>query len=143
MTTDLPIVPCVLLAAPLAVAGAAFLGPAAAGAAAFSAAVVLVNLWSLSVLGPRLVASIASDDGQAWLWAAALCAKFVLLLALYAGMARVLSPAGLAIGLVPLPLGTLLAALAAARAPPATLDGADSATSRRISTWRPPLRGRP
>jgi hypothetical protein len=115
MTTDLPIFRSVLLAAPLAVAGAALLGADHAIAAAASAAVVLLNLGVLAILGPRLLASIAADDGRAVLWGVALCAKFVLLLAIFAALLRVLEPVGLAIGLTPLLLGTLLAALVSAR----------------------------
>jgi hypothetical protein len=115
MTPELPIFRSVLLAAPLAVAGAALLGADQAPAAAASAAVVLVNLGLLALLGPRLVASVAADDGQTIFWGAALCAKFVLLLAIYAALLRVLEPVGLAIGLTPLLLGTLLAAIVSAR----------------------------
>ncbi len=115
MTTELPILRSVLATAPLAVAGAAFLGTDEALAAAVSATVVLLNLGAMAILGPRMIASVAADDGQAALWAAALFAKFVLVLAIFAGLTQVLAPVGLAVGFVPLLLGTLLAALVSAR----------------------------
>jgi len=130
MTTELPILRSVLISAPVAVAGAALLGADEALAATVSAGVVLLNLGIMAVLGPRLVGSVAADDGQAALWGAALCAKFLLLLGIYAGLVRILPPVGLAIGFVPLLLGTLLAALVSARRAMATFDGADPSSRR-------------
>jgi hypothetical protein len=99
--------------APLAVAGAAAWGGVdVAVAAASSAGVLVANLWAWSVLGPRLVGSVAADDGGAGLYAAALGAKTLLVLAVIAVLLTSgWSPAGLAIGLATLPAATLLAAL--------------------------------
>jgi hypothetical protein len=112
-TTPHPILRLSALAAPLAVAGAAAWGGAeVAAAAAVSSGVLIGNLWLWSVLGPRLVGSLAADDGGAGLYAAALAAKTLLVLAVVAWLLTSgWSPAGLAIGLAVLPVSTLLAAL--------------------------------
>jgi hypothetical protein len=118
-TTHLPILRCSALSAPFAVLGSAVFGPGAVAAAAVSSLVVLVNLWVLAVLGPRLVGSLAANDGEgdgtAGLWAAALCGKFVLILAVFVGLVQVLPPVGLAMGFLSIPAGTVVAALLPAR----------------------------
>jgi hypothetical protein len=122
-TNHPPILRFSALAAPLAVAAGAAWGTDVALAAAISAGLALTNLWAWSVLGPRLVGSLAADDGGSGLFAAALATKTLLVLGLVAWLlVSGWSPVGLALGLVPLPIGTLLAALLVR--PPAAAEGA-------------------
>lgn len=87
-------------------------------------AVVLFNLWLLSVLGPRLVASLAGDRSPV-MWLLALFAKFVLLIAVFFSLFRVLPPYGLLLGFVPMLVGTLAAGVRMALA-----ESASEAVSR-------------
>jgi hypothetical protein len=109
-TTNPPILRNSALALPAAVALAALWGGDHAVAAAISGLLTLANLWVLTVVGPRLVTAIAREELSA-LWAAALVAKFILLTGALIGLLRILPPLGLALGFVPLVLGTLVTAL--------------------------------
>lgn len=115
MTTNPPILRNSALSLPLAVAcGAAHSGEAAV-AAALSSLLVLGNLWVLSVVGPRLVKSLADGEFPGF-WASALAAKFFLLLGGFVALTRVLPPFGVAMGFVPLLVGTLVTAVQLAQA---------------------------
>jgi hypothetical protein len=104
---DPPILRNSALAAPLVVLGVALtLGAGDAVGAAIGSAVVLVNLWVLSVLGPRLVKALARDESTV-LWMVALAAKFVLLIGTFFVLLRTVSPFGLMLGFVPLMVGAL------------------------------------
>lgn len=104
-----------MLSVPLGVVCGAFDGVEGAVAAFVSSAVVIANLWVLSVLGPRLVTSLAREESP-MLWAAALAAKFALLIGVFLGMLRVFPPMGVAMGFVPLLVGTLATGIQLARA---------------------------
>lgn len=119
MTNTPPILRNSALTVPVVVAAAwAVWGPDHALAAALSSALLLANLWSLSVLGPRVVEGVAAPGGDPWLglWAAAIAAKFLLLAGAFVALARLLPPVGMAVGFVPMLLGTFLTALQLARA---------------------------
>jgi hypothetical protein len=75
-------------------------------AAAISGVLVLFNLWLYSVLGPRLVTAVARQEGLG-LWGAALLAKMVLMVGSVWLLLTFLPPQGVALGFVPLMLGTL------------------------------------
>ena len=115
MTTNPPILKNSALVLPFAVAVGALWGIDFAIAAAASGLLALANLWVLSVLGPRLVTAIAREEFSA-LWVAALVAKFILLAALLVGMVQFLPPLGIALGFVPLLVGTLITAVQLAQA---------------------------
>lgn len=121
MTTTLPILKNSALAIPLGIVIGAFAGPADAVAALVSSLVVIGNLWLLHILSARALAALArqysekspgDDSGESgaevMLWMGALGAKFVLLLLLYLGMLKFLSPFGLAMGFVPMLVGVLV-----------------------------------
>ncbi|HHO50458.1 MAG TPA: hypothetical protein ENK18_06175 [Deltaproteobacteria bacterium] len=110
MTTTPPILRNCALASPLALLGAAPLGLDHVVAATLSTSLVLANLWALSILGPRLVQSVA-EETFAGLWLAALGAKFILIAAILVGMVQILPPMGIALGFVPLLVGTLATGL--------------------------------
>lgn len=111
-TTPPPILRFSVFTAPFAVAAGAVWGADVALAAALSAGLTLLNLWGWSVLGPRLIGSLAGDDGGAGLYAAALATKTLLVLGLLAWLlVSGWSPIGLALGILPLPIGTLVTAL--------------------------------
>lgn len=115
MTTNPPILRNSALALPVAVAlGAAHSGEGALGAG-LASLLVLGNLWVLSVVGPRLVKSLADGEFPG-LWAAALVAKFFLLVGGFVGLVQVLPPIGVAMGFVPLMVGTLATAVQLAQA---------------------------
>src|SRR5687767_10649692 len=116
MTNNPPILRNSALVAPFAVGVGFFFGPSTALAAAISSGVVLLNLWVLSVLGPRLVQAIARNEPGAGLFAAALVAKFLLVALATIWMASTLPPIGVALGFVPLLGGTLVTAIELARA---------------------------
>ena len=94
------------LALPLGVVAGALYGAEHALAAGLSSLVLLANLWALSVLGPRVVHSLARGESPVF-WMVAIGAKFVLLMAIFLGLVRVLPAIGLAMGFVPLIVGTL------------------------------------
>jgi hypothetical protein len=114
MTTDPPILRNSALATPFALAVGALFGWDHVLAAAVSSAVLVGNLWVLSILGPPLVRSLARGTQPA-LWVAALLAKFVLLFGVYALLFQFLPPLGLGLGVVTLMMGTLLTGLELAR----------------------------
>lgn len=114
MTTNPPILRNCALALPVAIGLGALWGADHALAAAASGLLVLANLWVLTILGPRLVTSIAREELSA-LWAAALVAKFLLLAGGLLALLKVLPPLGLAFGFVPLLVGTLITALQLAK----------------------------
>jgi hypothetical protein len=89
------------------VAGAALLGVDHAVAAGVAGALVLLNLWVLSVLGPRVVRSLARGEPPT-LWVAAIGAKFVLFVGAFVLLLKALPPLGIALGFVPLLAGTLI-----------------------------------
>jgi hypothetical protein len=99
---------------PLAVVAGLLNSTNDAVAALVSSAVVLGNLWILSVLGPRLVKSIAREESPV-LWVAAILAKFVLLMVLFVAMLKVLPPFGLVMGFLPMLVGTLVTGIQLAR----------------------------
>lgn len=128
-TTDPPILRNSALATPFVVLAVGLaLGWSEALGAAVGAGLVLANLWVLSVVGPRLVSSLAREElasrgvgndpsgGSApgtgatsppVFWMVALLAKFVLLIGAFALLFRFLPAFGLLLGFVPLMLGTL------------------------------------
>ena len=128
MTTNPPILANSAKIVPVAVALGLAWDLQTAAAALLSSLVVLLNLWVLSLLGPMLVRDLAKEDPRAGLWAAALLAKFVLMAAAYAWMARSVPPIGVALGFLPMVGGTLLTAvmlaLAEARAEAGEEEGA-------------------
>lgn len=75
---------------------------------AVGSGVVLLNFWVLSVLGPRVVASLAREEIPTF-WVMALVAKFVVLIGLFFLLFQILPPFGLLLGFVPVMLGTLAA----------------------------------
>lgn len=99
---------------PLAVVAGLLNSVPDAVAALVSSVAVLANLWILSVLGPRLVKSIAREESPV-LWVVAILAKFVLLMVLFVAMLKVLPPFGLAMGFVPMLVGTLITGIQLAR----------------------------
>lgn len=109
-TTTPPILRNCAFASPLAILVAIPLGMDHVVAAAISTSLVLANLWALSILGPRLVQSVAKET-FAGLWLAALGAKFILIAAILVGLVQVLPPLGVALGFVPLMVGTLVTGL--------------------------------
>ncbi|MEZ4237233.1 MAG: hypothetical protein R3F59_13995 [Myxococcota bacterium] len=107
MTEDPPILRYAALSAPaVAVCVAAGLGVDHGLATAVGSALVLLNFWLLSLLGPRVVASVARDEPPVF-WVLALLAKFVLLVGAFALLFRVLPAFGLMLGFVPMLVGTL------------------------------------
>lgn len=112
MTTTMtpPILRNFVLASPIAILGAAPLGVDHVVAAALSTALVMANLWALSILGPRLVQSVAKESFPG-LWLAALGAKFTLIAMALVGMVKFLPLMGIALGFVPLVIGTLVTGL--------------------------------
>lgn len=117
MTTNPPILRNSLLATPLAVVAGLAISVPDAFAALVSSVVILANLWILGVLGPRLVTSLARDESPT-LWVVALLAKFVLLIVVFVAMLQVLPPFGLAMGFLPMLVGTLATGIQLARAEP-------------------------
>jgi hypothetical protein len=110
-TTDPPILRNSALAAPLVVVAVALvLGPMEAVGTAVGSAAMIGNLWLLSLLAPRFVASMADESSSGAspaFWAVALLAKFVLLIGLFVGLFEVLPAFGVALGFVPLMVGAL------------------------------------
>ena len=118
MTTSPPILRNSLLALPVAVGVAwAAWGPDHALAAAASTGLIAANLWTLSVLGPRVVEGFATEEPDPWLtlWVGAIAATFLLLVGAFLVLLRFLPPAGVAMGFVPLLVGALVTALQLAR----------------------------
>jgi uncharacterized membrane-anchored protein len=98
---------------PVGVGAAMDLGTAATGtalAAAIAGVVMLGNIAVYVFAGPRFVRSIAADEGGG-LWGAMLLLKSSVVLLLVIEMATRLSPQGVALGLCPLLLGTVGAAV--------------------------------
>ncbi len=119
MTTTPPILRNSALTAPVAVALAwAIWGPEHALAAALTSALLLGNLWSLSILGPRIVQGVAAPGGDPWLglWAGAIAAKFLLVAGAFVALAKLLPPVGMAMGFLPMLIGPFVTALQLARA---------------------------
>lgn len=108
MTTHPPILRNSVLATPITLGVAAGFGVEHAIAAGVSSAVVLLNLWVLSILVPPMTRALARGEPTAGLWGAALIAKFVLLFGTYYLLFRVLPPFGLGLGFVSLMVGTLI-----------------------------------
>jgi len=115
-TNTSPILRNSTLVLPVAALGAAVLSWDHAAGAAASGALMLANLWALSVLGPRLVVAIARDE-PVGLWVAALVAKFALVAVALVLLAKIVPPIAIAIGFVPLLAGTLITALQLAQQP--------------------------
>jgi hypothetical protein len=108
---DPPILRYGALSAPaVAICVGAALGLDHGVGAAVGAAVVLLNFWVLSVLGPRVVASVARDEPPTF-WILALLAKFVLLIGGFFLLFQVLPAFGLLLGFVPMMIGTLAAGI--------------------------------
>ncbi len=105
-TTQPPLLRNAALSLPIAVVVGALWGVEHAFAAAVCGAVVLGNLWMLSVLAPRVVHSVSRGESPA-LWVGMLGLKFVVLTAIVLGMARYFPPLGVALGFLPMVLGTL------------------------------------
>lgn len=121
-TPELPLLRNCALSWPVAVGVAAGWGSQHALAAGICGGLVIGNLWLLSVLGSKLVEAIAKEDSSAALWMAALLAKFLLFAGLLALAGRTLPPLGLALGFVPLLLGTLLTGIELAVRQPADFE---------------------
>lgn len=114
MTNDPPILRNSLIATPITVGLASSFGVDHAVAAGVSSALVLVNFWVLSVLGPPIVRALARGESPA-LWVAALLAKFALFFGAYYLLFQILPPFGLGLGFVSLLIGTLLTGIQLAR----------------------------
>jgi hypothetical protein len=110
-TNDPPILRYGALSAPaVAICVGAVLGLEHGAGTAVGSAVVLTNFWVLSVLGPRVVASVARDEPPTF-WVLALLAKFVVLIGGFFLLFQVLPPFGLLLGFVPMVVGTLAAGI--------------------------------
>jgi hypothetical protein len=114
MTTNPPILRNSLLATPVAVLAGLVSSVPDAFAALVSTGVVLGNLWVLGVLGPRLVTSVAQGESTV-LWVGALLAKIVVVIGVFVAMLQVLPPFGLAMGFLPMLVGTLVTGVQLAR----------------------------
>jgi len=110
-TQDPPILRNSALATPVVVLAVALVrGPWEAVGTLVGSAVVLGNLWVLSILGPRLISALANERDPT-VWMASLLAKFVLLIGLFLLLFKVLPAFGLMLGFVSLMLGTLATGL--------------------------------
>lgn len=106
-TNDPPILRNSALATPfVALAVALALGVDQAFATLVGSALVLTNIWVLSVLGPRLVNALAKER-DATIWMIALLAKFVVLVGVFLLLFRLLPAFGLMLGFASLMIGTL------------------------------------
>ena len=76
-------------------------------AALISCLVVVVNLWVLSILGPRVVMSLSKQQNPTF-WMALLGLKFIVLACVLIVLVRGYPPVGVALGFVPLVLGGLI-----------------------------------
>ena len=117
MTTHPPILRSSALALPLVV-GPAFAVSVGHGLGAVLASLLLLgNFWVLGTLGPRVVTGLAAPEGDPWLalWVGAIAAKFFLLVAAFVWLAQTFPAAGVAVGFLPILLGTLAAAVQMAR----------------------------
>ncbi|MBX2799383.1 MAG: hypothetical protein KTR31_17035 [Myxococcales bacterium] len=112
--TNPPIFRNSILTWPVGVAIGAAIGTDYALAAGVSGALCVANIWVLSVLGPRLVSSVAKEE-FAGMWLAALGAKFVILAGLLLALVRIFPPLGVGLGFVPLLLGTLITGIGLAQ----------------------------
>jgi uncharacterized membrane protein len=117
MTNHPPILRYSALALPLAVGPAFTVSVQHGVGATCSAVLLLVNFWVLSALGPRVVAGFAREEGDPFmaLWLSALVAKLLLLVGAFLWMVRVFPPPAVAVGFLPILLGTLGAAVQLAR----------------------------
>ena len=114
MSNDPPILQFSALAAPFVALGtAALIDVDHALGTLVGSIVVLFNFWLLSVLGPRVVASVAREEPPTF-WVIALLAKFMLLIGAFFVLFRFLPPFGLLLGFVPMVIGTLAAGVQAA-----------------------------
>lgn len=118
MTSHPPILRYSALALPLAVGPAFAVSVVHGVGATCSALLLLANFWVLSVVGPRIVAGMAKEDGDPWmpLWVSALVAKLGLLVAAFLWLIRVFPAPAIAVGFLPILLGTLVAAVQMGRA---------------------------
>jgi len=114
---------------PVAVGVAALWSWPHAIAAGISGAIVVANLWTLSVLSGKLVEGIAREDQSTALWTAALFAKFALFAGLLVLVGRSLPLLGVALGFLPLMLGTLLTGIEIALREPPDFDATGEAPS--------------
>ena len=122
-TADPPILAASAIAVvPVVVGVWVTLGPEHALGAAVGSCLVLFNLWLLSVLGPRVVASLAKDEPPT-MWVLALMAKFAILVGGFFALFQVLPAYGLLLGFVPMLLGTLGAGVRLALAESAAEEG--------------------
>lgn len=116
---ELPLLRNCAVCWPVAVGVASLWGVDHAVAAGISGAVVVLNLWLLSVLSGKLVEGIAREDQRTALWMAALFAKFALFAGLLVFVGRSFPLLGVAFGFLPLMLGTLVTGIEiAVREPP-------------------------
>jgi hypothetical protein len=117
MTNHPPILRYSALALPLAIGPAFWVSLGHGVGATLSAVLLLVNFWVLATLGPRVVAGFAAEEGDPWLalWVGALGAKFALLVGAFVWLASTFPPVAVAIGFLPILLGTLGAAVQMAR----------------------------
>ena len=117
MTNHPPILRCSVLALPLAVGPAFAVSVEHALAATCSSLLLLLNFWVLATLGPRVVSGFAAPEGDPWLalWISALGAKLVLLVGAFLLLVKVFPPPAVAVGFLPILLGTLGAAVHLAR----------------------------
>jgi hypothetical protein len=100
------------------VVGPAFAVSVGHGLGAVLASLLLLgNFWVLGTLGPRVVTGLAAPEGDPWLalWVGAIAAKFFLLVAAFVWLAQTFPAAGVAVGFLPILLGTLAAAVQMAR----------------------------
>ncbi|MEM6925289.1 MAG: hypothetical protein AAF602_00055 [Myxococcota bacterium] len=123
-TSELPLLRNCAISWPIAVGVALLWGIDHAVAAGISGAVVVANLWLLSVLSSKLVEGIAREDPRTALWMAALFAKFALFAGLLLLVGRSFPLLGVAFGFLPLLLGTLLTGIEIAVKEPADFDTA-------------------
>ena len=113
-TTTLPLLRNAAFSVPLAVLLGALWGAEHAVAAAVSSGVMLANFWALSLLGPRVVASLARGR-DAVPWVGLLGLKFLVVCGVLLGLVRVFPPVGVALGFVPLVVGVLVTGIMAAQ----------------------------
>jgi hypothetical protein len=112
-----------VLLVPLAVLPGLWASPAHGLAAFLSSVVLLANFRALSILGPRLVMGSADPDGDPWLplVGGGLVIKTGVLLLAFRLMLRHLPPEGVALGFLPILLGTLVTAFQLTRLEPPDL----------------------
>lgn len=117
MTNHPPILRNSVLVLPLAVVPAFSVSTGHGVGATVSALLLLGNLWVLSTLGPRVVSGLARPDGDPWLglWVGAIGAKFFLLVGAFLWLAQTFPAAAVAVGFLPILLGTLVTAVQLAR----------------------------